>query len=221
MKANPLPRPMPQTDVVLVTGFEPFGGEAHNSSEQLARALDGCRVGAWQVRSAGLPTRFGATGPALESLLAPRPGERLRAVVALGQAASRTALSFERVAVNWADARIPDNDGAQPVDVPVLAGAPAACFTTLPIKRMVDAARSAGVPAEVSYTAGSFVCNQVFFLLQHRLRRRRGVASGFVHVPSLPGPLTLEAMRAGMRAALAGLADPGGAGPAGSEGRLD
>jgi pyroglutamyl-peptidase len=206
---------------ILVTGFEPFGGDAANSSWALAQALHGRSIGGARVQVAQLPTRFGATDTALRRLLAQHRRGGLRAVLAIGQAASRTALSFERVAINWADARIPDNDGAQPLDEPVLHGAPAAHFTTLPIKAMVAASRAAGVPAEVSYSAGSFVCNQLFFLLQHRLRRRRGVLSGFLHVPSLPGPLTLEAMRAGTLAALAVLADPGHAGPAGHEGRLD
>jgi pyroglutamyl-peptidase len=197
--------PMTPLPTLLVTGFEPFGGDAFNSSRALARSLEGEVVGGAVVEAAELPTRFGATDAALRRLLARRRPGSLRAVLAIGQAASRSVLSFERVAINWADARIADNDGAQPIDAPVLARAPAAYFTTLPIKAMVAASRAAGVPAEVSYSAGSFVCNQLFFLLQHRLRLRPAVASGFLHVPALPGPLSLEQMAAGTLAALASI----------------
>jgi pyroglutamyl-peptidase len=213
------------TPTLLVTGFEPFGGEAANSSWALARSLHGLDLGGGVVEAAELPVRFGATDAALRRLLAGRRPGGLRAVLAIGQAASRSVLSFERVALNWADARIADNDGAQPVDEAVLARAPAAYFTTLPIKTMVASAREAGVPAEVSYSAGSFVCNQLFFLLQHRLRRRPAVASGFLHVPALPGPMSLEQMVAGTQAALRVLADGAtaatGYARSASEGRLD
>jgi pyroglutamyl-peptidase len=157
---------------VLLTGFEPFGGDALNSSWELARRLDGVDG----IRAVQLPCRFAHSLQALDAALA---HGRPRLVLALGQAASRPLLSFERVALNWVDARIADNDGLQPIDEPVLPGAPAAHFSTLPIKAMAQAVRGSGVPAEISYSAGSFVCNQVFFGLQHRLRRRRGVRSGF------------------------------------------
>lgn len=180
---------------ILLTGFEPFGGEAVNSSWEIARLLDGVDG----IRAVQLPCRFAHSLAALDAALA---RSRPTLVLALGQAASRPQLSFERVALNWVDARIADNDGQQPVDAPVLAGAPAAYFTTLPIKAMANAVRALGVPAEVSFSAGSFVCNQVFFGLQHRLRRRPAVRSGFLHVPALGGALELEAMLRGVRAAL-------------------
>ena len=106
-----------------------------------------------------------------------------------GQAGGRAAISLERVAINVNDARIPDNAGAQPVDVPVLAGSPAAYFSTLPIKAMLAALLDAGLRAEVSQTAGTFVCNQVFYGLMHRLATDpalAGVRGGLVHVPWLP-----------------------------------
>ena len=180
---------------ILLTGFEPFGGDAINSSWEIARRLDGVDG----IRAVQLPCRFAASLPALDAALASRPS----LVLALGQAASRPVLSFERVAINWVDARIADNDGAQPVDEAVLAGAPAAYFTRLPIKRMAQAAREAGAASEISYSAGSFVCNQLFFGLQHRLRQRKSVRSGFLHVPALGSAMGLEAMVAGVRAAVA------------------
>jgi pyroglutamyl-peptidase len=184
---------------LLLTGFEPFGGEAINSSQQLALALHDKVLGGLRVQSAVLPCRFASSLSALDALI---QQHRPACVVALGQAASRQALSFERVAVNWIDARIPDNDGVQPVDVPVLPGAPAARFTTLPIKAQMAAAREAGTPVEMSLSAGSFVCNQVFFGLQHRLCRRPKVRSGFIHVPALGADAELAPWLTGLRAAL-------------------
>lgn len=187
------------TRSLLLTGFEPFGGEAVNTSQQLALALDGERLGGLVVAAAILPCRFASSLHALDALI---QQHRPACVVALGQAASRHALSFERVAINWIDARIPDNDGAQPVDLPVLTGAPPARFTTLPIKAQMAAAKAAGAPVEMSLSAGSFVCNQVFFGMQHRLRRQPAVRSGFIHVPALGEGADLRPWLAGLRAAL-------------------
>jgi pyroglutamyl-peptidase len=106
-------------------------------------------------------------------------------VLALGQAEGRCDLSLERVAINVQDARIPDNAGQQPIDVPVIKGGPAAYFSTLPIKSLVVGLKAAGFPASVSQTAGTFVCNQVFYGLQHALAGQ-GVHSGFMHLPLLP-----------------------------------
>lgn len=167
----------------LVTGFEPFGGEAINPSWEIARALQGRVIGGWPVVAVQLPCVFDTALPALRAAL---HRHRPRAVLALGLAGSRSAISLERVAVNLCDARIPDNAGAQPVDRPVIAGAPAAYFTRLPVKALARRLQAAGWPAELSFSAGSFVCNQVFFGLMHALRRRPGVPAGFVHVPPLP-----------------------------------
>lgn len=107
-------------------------------------------------------------------------------VIATGLGPGRSDISIERVAINVNDARIPDNLGAQPIDTSVVEGGPAAYFSTLPIKGMVKAVREAGIAASVSQTAGTFVCNQVFYRLQHALVGT-GVRSGFIHVPGLPG----------------------------------
>lgn len=189
---------------LLLTGFEPFGGDSVNSSWELAKALAGERIGTLDVRAVCLPCRFDSSLQALDDALRV---SRPRLVLSLGQAASRSLLSFERVAVNWIDARIPDNAKAQPLDEPVIAGAAAAYFTTLPIKRMVAASQAVGVPAEVSFSAGSFVCNQVFYGLQHRLRRRQAMRSGFLHVPALGGAIGLDTMARGLRAALQAAVD--------------
>ena len=110
--------------------------------------------------------------------------------ICLGQAGGRAAISLERVAINVADARIADNAGEQPVDTPVVSGGPAAYFTGLPIKAMLQALQRAGLAVEVSQSAGTFVCNHVFYGLMHALERRRalkGVRGGFIHLPYLPG----------------------------------
>jgi pyroglutamyl-peptidase len=130
-------------------------------------------------------------------------------VLCLGQAGGRAALSLERVAININDARIADNAQAQPVDTPVVPGAPAAYFTRLPVKAMLQALQRAGIAAEVSQTAGTFVCNHVFYGLMHELATRRGlkaVRGGFVHVPWLPGQgtpaMALDDMVRGIAVAL-------------------
>lgn len=192
---------------VLLTGFEPFGGDALNPSWLAAEALHGRRIAGHRVVAAQLPTVFGASLERLDALL---HQHRPELVVCLGLAAGRAALSLERVAINVQDARMPDNAGAEPVDAPVVPGGPAAYFSTLPIKAMRAAAQAAGVPAEVSQTAGTFVCNHVFYGLMHRLAAEpalAGARGGFVHVPLLPEQgtpsLALEDQVKGLRAAIA------------------
>jgi len=167
---------------ILLTGFEPFGGQSLNPSWEVARALHGLQLQGAQVVAVQLPCVFARALPALQQALSQHtPG----IVLALGQAEGRCDFSVERVAINVMDARIPDNAGAQPIDVPVIAGGPAAYFSTLPIKSLVAGLRASGFPASVSQTAGTFVCNQVFYGLQHALMDH-GVHSGFMHLPLLP-----------------------------------
>jgi pyroglutamyl-peptidase len=169
---------------LLVTGFEPFGGEAVNPSGEVARALHGQVIGGASVFGIELPCVFGTS---IDTLRAALDTHRPQLVLALGQADGRCDFSLERVAINLDDARIADNAGAQPIDEPVAARGPTAYFATLPIKAMVAALRSAGYPASVSNSAGTFVCNHVFYGLQHALAaRRRTVRSGFMHLPLLP-----------------------------------
>jgi pyroglutamyl-peptidase len=195
---------------VLVTGFEPFDGQSLNPSWEVARALHGVVMAGAQVTAVQLPCVFALALPALQQALA---SHRPDIVLALGQAEGRCDFSVERVAINVQDARIPDNAGAQPIDVPVVAGGPAAYFSSLPIKALVAGLRAAGFPASVSQTAGTFVCNQVFYGLQHALAGQ-GVHSGFMHLPLLPeqaahwkGPslpsLPTSLMVAGVQQALA------------------
>jgi len=171
------------TRTVLLTGFQPFGGEQVNPSWQAVSALHGARIAGHRVMARELPVAFGAS---LKALRAALRETRPALVICVGQAGGRAQLSLERVAINVDDARIPDNTGQQPVDVPVVAEGPAAYFSTLPIKAMREALRGAGFPAEVSQTAGTYVCNHVFYGLMHALRARRGVRAGFIHIPYSP-----------------------------------
>jgi pyroglutamyl-peptidase len=198
---------MDHTPRILLTGFEPFGGDLVNPSALVCRALHGQRVGHATVQAVELPCVFGRALQVLDEALAATSPVL---VLALGLAAGRAEISVERVAINVDDARIPDNAGAQPVDLPVVADGPAAWFSTLPVKAIVAALRHAGLPAAVSQTAGTFVCNHVFYGLQHRLAGS-GVRSGFIHVPLIeaqasahPGlpTLPLDDLVRGVRTAL-------------------
>jgi pyroglutamyl-peptidase len=165
---------------VLTTGFAPFGGEPVNPSWQAVSLLAARRD---DVAAVELPCEFAASLPALRRAV---DEHRPSLVVCAGQAGGRLEVTPERVAVNLIDARIPDNAGEQPVDVPVVPDGPAAYFTTLPVKACVAAIRAAGVPASVSHTAGTYVCNQVFYGLMHLLSTLPDVRGGFVHVPFSP-----------------------------------
>ncbi len=171
---------------ILLTGFEPFGGESVNPSWQIAQALDGWVCEGRAVRSVLLPCAFGDALHRLDEALA---AHRPELVVCLGQAGGRAEISIERAALNVDDARIPDNLGRQPIDAAVVAAGPAAYFSTLPIKALARDLREAGIAVAVSNTAGTFVCNHVFYALMHRLATVPALANargGFVHVPYTP-----------------------------------
>ncbi len=203
-------RTPPAPTGILLTGFEPFDGAASNPSWDLASALHGELIEGHAVQALQLPCVFDAAGGVLQQALRRR---RPALVLALGLAAGRDAMTPERVAINVDDARIADNAGAMPLDRAIVAGGPPAYFSTLPVKAMVAAMLAEGLPAAVSNSAGTYVCNHVFYRLMHALRRRAGVRGGFMHVPLAEGPeaagrpaLPLPAMQRGLRAALAAAA---------------
>jgi pyroglutamyl-peptidase len=168
---------------VLVTGFDPFGNDPVNPSLEAVRRLPS-RLGELVVATRVLPTAFGRAIEALGDAVAVADPD---IVLCLGLAGGRAALSLERVAINIDDARIADNHERQPVDRPVVMGGPTAYFTSLPIKAAAAALRQAGLPAIVSNTAGTFVCNHVFYGLMHLIAtRRRAMRGGFLHLPYLP-----------------------------------
>lgn len=167
---------------ILLTGFEPFNGAAVNPSWEAVRALDGWSGPGFQVVARQLPCVFGRAGEALRAALA---DVRPDLVIAVGQAGGRAELSVERIAINIDDASILDNAGQQPVDAAIAADGPAAYFSTLPVKAIVAALRLRGFAAGVSQTAGTFVCNHVFYGLLHATVGT-AVKAGFIHVPFLP-----------------------------------
>jgi pyroglutamyl-peptidase len=173
---------------VLLTGFEPFDGQAINPSEEIAREINEATIARHKVVGALLPCVFGA---ALKELKHQIKLHDPVVVICLGQAGGRTEITPERVAINVDDARIPDNAGQQPIDRPIAKEGPAAYFSTLPIKAIVHELRRREIPAAVSQTAGTFVCNHVFYGLMHELALHRPrVRGGFIHVPFVPEQTT-------------------------------
>ena len=193
---------------VLLTGFAPFGGEDNNPAWEAVQRLAGKSIRGHRVVARCLPVAFGASLQALRQAIAET---QPALVLCIGQAGGRAQLSLERIAINVDDARIPDNEGARPIDEPVIADGPAAYFSGLPIKAMLAALRTAGIPAEVSQTAGTYVCNHVFYGLMHALRDSP-VRGGFVHIPYSPDQaarhpgapsLSVDTVVEGLRIALA------------------
>ena len=168
---------------ILYTGFEPFGGETVNPSFEAVRALPGFIAGA-EVMRLEVPVEFirGA-----EAVLAAVEAHRPDAVICVGQAGGRSAVTPEFVAINYREARIPDNAGRRPLGEPVCEGGPAAWFSTLPVHRIAGRCRENGIPAEVSFTAGTYVCNEVMYTLLHAAASLYpGMPAGFIHVPYSP-----------------------------------
>jgi len=220
MPRRPSPAVTLPAPTVLLTGFEPFGGDARNPSEEAVLALDGAVVAGHRVAARVLPCVFGlARDRLLHALAETRPA----VAICTGLAAGRQGLTVERVAINVDDARIPDNVGARPVDRPVRDGGPAAYFSTLPIKAIARAWREAGLPGAVSQSAGTFVCNHVFYALMDALSspsapwsagrhptpgafRGEGTPrGGFVH---LPWAEAAAAAGSSLRSQPSGLASP-------------
>ncbi len=168
------------TKGVLITGFAPFDGQAENASWLAAQFAAEIWSGPGTIATALLPVSFGGVGAALERAIAEH---RPSVVLCTGLAEGRSRIGLERTAINVIDARIPDEDGWSPVDEPVVVAGPVAYLSSLPIKSCVAELGARLIPAEVSNTAGTYVCNAVFYRLMHGLRRARGVRGGFVHVP--------------------------------------
>jgi pyroglutamyl-peptidase len=175
-----MPEPLP---VVLITGFDAFAGESENPSWEAVSRLEGEVIAGHRVIARRLPVEFGGALNLLRGAIVELDPAL---VLCIGQAGGRAQLSLERVAINLDDARIPDNAGASPVDEPVVADGPAAYFATLPVKAMLCALRDAGIPAEISQTAGTYVCNHAFYGLMHALRDRPATRGGFIHIPYSP-----------------------------------
>ncbi len=168
---------------ILLTGFEPFGGESINPAQEALSLLPD-RIGESEITRLILPVVFGSSADLLRAKMRElRPD----AVLCIGQAAGRMEATPERVALNIIDARIPDNANVQPVDSPICPDGPTAYFATLPIKAMVAAIRAAGLPSRVSNTAGLYVCNNIMYCVLHfAATELPGCIAGFMHVPYAP-----------------------------------
>lgn len=167
---------------ILLTGFDPFGGESINPAWEAVKRVK-APAGAELIRLE-VPTVFGRS---ITTVLTSMRLHRPDVVACVGQAAGRSEITPERVAINIADASIPDNEGNTPCDEPIYPEGENACFSTLPVKAMVEAIKAAGLPASLSNTAGTFVCNQLMYgLLYHISREFPGVGGGFIHVPCIP-----------------------------------
>ncbi len=173
-----------EAPLFFLSGFEPFGERARNPSQEVVRRL--LRRPPRRARVEGLVLPVDAV-QAVPLLLEAVDRLRPEAVVCLGEAPGRPAISLEQVAVNLLEFPIPDHAGHKPQGEPVVPGGPAAYFATLPLKEMQAAMRRAGVPTVLSLSAGSYLCNQVMYALLHHLAQSgRTVPAGFIHLPSLP-----------------------------------
>ena len=159
---------------VLLTGFEPFGTATSNPSGEIVKQISGDNI-VTEI----LPVTYAQSAERLLALIAEHNPD---VVICLGQAEGRTQITPEKVAINLDDARLADNAGVERSDVKILDNGPDAYFTTLPINKMVEAIKAAGVPASVSLSAGAFLCNHVFYVAQNKFAGSK-VRSGFVHVP--------------------------------------
>ena len=171
---------------IIVTGFDPFGGEKINPSIECVKALP--EIEGVELFRVELPTVFKESAIRLNEVI---NDVKPDAVLCVGQAGGRPGVTMERVAINVDDARIPDNISQQPIDEVIQLDGEAAYFTTLPIKRIVNAIRKAGIPAEVSNTAGTFVCNHIMYqALFTATKADKSFKAGFMHIPFIPEQTT-------------------------------
>jgi len=168
---------------ILITGFDPFGNESVNPAYEAVKLLPDTIAKA-EIIKLEIPTVFNKCDVAVEEAIAKYSPD---VVLSIGQAGGRFDISIERVAINIADGRIPDNDGYQPIDKSIREDGPAAYFATVPVKAMAEKVRGKGIPASVSYTAGSYVCNFIMYCVLHSIATKHpGMRSGFIHVPFMP-----------------------------------
>ena len=197
---------------LLITGFDPFGGETVNPSWEAVRLLPE-RIGAYRLVKQQLPTVYGR---AAEVAIAKAEEISPDAIICIGQAGKRAAVTPEVIGINLREGSIPDNAGVLLTDTPIDLQGPAAYFATLPVRDMVGAIRAASLPASLSYSAGAFVCNDLLYSLLHRFRGT-SLPIGFIHVPFLPEQagegvpsMTLADIVAALTAAISVLSDAKG-----------
>lgn len=188
---------------VLITGFEPFGGASINPALEAVKQLEQAQLEGGEIVICEVPvTRYESVDTVISAIEAHQPDY----VITVGQAGGRASITPERVAINIDDFRIPDNGGNQPIDEPVVVDGPDAYFTTLPVKAITRTLQVHGIPCQVSNTAGTFVCNHLFYGVQHYLSDKN-IGHGFVHIPLLPvqdttgnqATMSLDAIVEGLR----------------------
>lgn len=168
---------------LLLTAFDPFGGDKVNPALEAVKLVNS-RVGSFDITKLEIPTVFGKSIATVKQEL---ERNRYDVVLCIGQAGGRFDVTPERVAINIDDARIPDNEGNQPIDTPIFADGAPAYFSTLPVKAMVQRIRAAGLPASVSNSAGTFVCNHIMYGVLYLLHQQYpDTKGGFIHVPFIP-----------------------------------
>ena len=176
---------------LLITGFQPFDGESVNPALEVAKGLQGKTINGYEVIAREIPVvRF----EALKAVQAAIEELQPDAVITIGQAGGRPDITVERVGINIDDFRIPDNKGNQPIDEPVVTGGPVAYWATLPIKKMVANVKAQGIPASVSNSAGTYVCNHLLYGLLHYLttQGKTSIPAGFIHIPYLPEQMAVR-----------------------------
>ena len=189
---------------LLITGFDPFGGESVNPSWEAVQLLPD-RIGAYELHKLQIPTVFGV---AAQRVLQKAAQVNPDVILCIGQAGGRAAVTPERIGINVRSARIADNAGNQPQEEPIVPNGPDGLFATVPVVKMVQAIQNAGLPGAVSNTAGAFVCNDTLYTLLHRYAGT-AVRVGFIHVPYLPQQgtpnLSLEQIAQALHAAISAL----------------
>ena len=170
---------------LLITGFDPFGGESINPAWEAVKLLPDA-IGDYELTKLEIPTVFGV---AAQTVIDKAEELNPDVIISAGQAGGRASVTPEMVGINLRFATLPDNMGAVPCDIPIIEGGPAAYFSTLPVRAMAKAICDAGLPGAVSYSAGSFVCNDVLYSVLHRFAGT-SVRAGFIHVPFLPEQTT-------------------------------
>ncbi|MBO0995030.1 pyroglutamyl-peptidase I [Bacillus sp. SD088] len=169
---------------VLLTGFDPFGTDVINPASEAMKQLNGLILDDLELIAVEVPTVFHTSREvAVQAIEFFQPD----VVICVGQAGGRSQITPERIAINLADARIADNEGQQPIDEPIIENGPTAYWSTLPVKRIVKQMQKMGIPASVSHTAGTFVCNHLFYGVMHYLHEHAPhIRGGFIHIPFIP-----------------------------------
>ncbi|PAB02076.1 pyroglutamyl-peptidase I [Enterococcus canintestini] len=174
---------------ILVTGFDPFGSEKINPALEAVKKLP-TQISGAKIITLEIPTVFNEVGPIIQQAIQTYQPDL---VLNVGQAGGRFNITVEKVAINLADARIADNQGNQPLDEVIFDDGPTAYFTQLPVKAIVSALNENEIPAAVSYTAGTFVCNYVMYYVQHLISTRYPkIKGGFIHVPYIPAQVVTK-----------------------------